>query len=149
MGGRQPNVFNCMKGNDAHQAGLRFWTEGHSLTGRMALCGLWMALKASYTKAFSVSLDPSYSLRIGFAEVFDAPQTAGAKWLVNVKVKRDSLEFKPANVVPLLWKQQGFHVSHGQSKTSYFYVGKHSFLVGSQRFWLHAVPYAPLQDTMH
>ncbi len=149
MGERQPNLFNCMKGNDAHQAGLRFWTEGHRLTGRMALCGLWRALKASYTKAFSVSLDPSYSLRIGLAEVFDAPQTAGAKWLVNVKVKRDSLEFKPANVVPLLWKQQGFHVSHGQSKTSYFYVGKHSFLVGSQRFWLHAVPYAPLQETMH
>ncbi len=83
-----------------------------------ALCGLWMALKASYTKTFSVSLDPSYSLRIYLAEVFDAPQTAGAKWLVNVKVKSDSLEFKPANVVPLLWKQQGFHVSHGQSKTS-------------------------------
>lgn len=58
MGGRQPNVFNCVKGNDAHQAGLRFWTEGHSLTGRMTSAGcVWTMGGSQGRQCRSVSLD--------------------------------------------------------------------------------------------
>lgn len=50
------------------------------------------------------------------------------KWLVNVKVKSDSLL---SSSLPMLCSccenNKAFNVCHGQSKTSYFYVGKQSF----------------------